>query len=701
MPRVFKEWSCGTSGTGDGLTEEEVLALAVKPDYEAAESDAAGILNKPDLTQSETFNADKAAATGYVKGVSRVLWNGYQYILNTDAVLQASRGNTDTVDQTALPSDGDGSESSDWVRNPTELQNVDASFPTVQLMLASSASYSDYEQGDLITVKSGSHSYEVALDTSTDSHVETSGGLKLYVIPGHNGYDIRAFGALPGSPDDVTGLVQKVIDMALTGAVQQVYAPDGPYLISSLSVGVKILGTINNRFGSGPYTFGSSVGAGDFAIVLDNVSGSLERVTVRNTGAGNGIWAALASTQETLSSVSTSTTYPLVTGSGSVGVAYGSDAAPGQQAITTVFNVVNSRDYDILHDIRYYSNSNTYTQLYALRTDNLGQPSTAGFRVNGRGSTYITCNAESNILAFLDEQTGANGAEENTYINFWAEGEPGGVINLLGIGSLMINPYGFVGGGSNIDIPINKGPYSTVIKKKGPRVGNADFGSQSDNLFKNSGVSEGLSGLNWNNAALSGSQIYGFNSVSIESASATTSITSDHLLNYIDLTQNEWLLGKTVTMACFGIAEAGVSMSLRGIVRTTSGSNLQYATSQTFSSSVAEIQKVSFNIPDDAQYLVFRIYASGGLSGSPAKAGEIASPVVFLGNDLQDMRQKSLVDGENTIYGDMKFVGGKPVLPEFLWATLPQGVAGAMIYIPDHPSGPSIGFHNGTNWAVL
>ena len=87
----------------------------VKPDYEAAESDAAGILNLPDLTQSETFNLDKAAAGEYEQGVSRILWNGFQYALNTDAVLQAARGNSDTVDQTVLPSAGDGSLSSDWV----------------------------------------------------------------------------------------------------------------------------------------------------------------------------------------------------------------------------------------------------------------------------------------------------------------------------------------------------------------------------------------------------------------------------------------------------------------------------------------------------------------------------------------------------------------------------------------------------------
>ena len=49
MPRVFDNWGCGTGGTGIVLTEADVLALAVKPDYEAAESDAAGILNKPDI----------------------------------------------------------------------------------------------------------------------------------------------------------------------------------------------------------------------------------------------------------------------------------------------------------------------------------------------------------------------------------------------------------------------------------------------------------------------------------------------------------------------------------------------------------------------------------------------------------------------------------------------------------------------------
>ena len=64
-----------------------------------------------------SFNASVAALGGYSQGVSRIDDGGYIYTLNTDAVLQAARGNTDTVDQTVLPSAGDGSESSDWVRD--------------------------------------------------------------------------------------------------------------------------------------------------------------------------------------------------------------------------------------------------------------------------------------------------------------------------------------------------------------------------------------------------------------------------------------------------------------------------------------------------------------------------------------------------------------------------------------------------------
>ena len=62
-----------------------------------------------------SFNASVAALGGYSQGVSRIDDGGYIYTLNTDAVLQAARGNTDTVDQTVLPSAGDGSDSADWV----------------------------------------------------------------------------------------------------------------------------------------------------------------------------------------------------------------------------------------------------------------------------------------------------------------------------------------------------------------------------------------------------------------------------------------------------------------------------------------------------------------------------------------------------------------------------------------------------------
>ena len=56
-------------------------------------------------------------------------------------------------------------------------------------------------------------------------------------------------------------------------------------------------------------------------------------------------------------------TFTLATGSGSIGVSYGSDASPGTQAITCVFDTVIVRGYDICHRMRYYSNSNIYRKL--------------------------------------------------------------------------------------------------------------------------------------------------------------------------------------------------------------------------------------------------------------------------------------------------------------------------------------------------
>ena len=521
-----------------------------------------------------------------------------------------------------------------------------------------------FEAGTVLRI-SGIFADYIATDGVGDFYEPNAGGQEFNLVTIKPA--LAAWGCIEDSGVDDTLRVQAAIDWCAANEYN-LSAPGGPYLISSINVTCHIMGTVNNRFVAGRHTFTSAVGAGVYAVAITNYFGRLENVTVRNTGAGNGIDCRLCGTATVLKDVSTSTTFPRVTGSGSVGVKYGSVATPGEQAITGTYDVVNSRDYDICHKINYYSNSNTYKQLYALVTDNAAQPATAGFQVNGRGCTFIGCNAESNILFMLDEQGGAGGAEENTYINFWAEGEPFTEMNLKGEGSLMINPYGFVGGaGDTVSIPINKSATATVLKKKSGFSTVGDFSGQGVNLIKNAEISTDLGDLNWGSRATpSGNTIYGINSVQIRDTSAVTSISNDLLLSYIDLEAQPWLRGKTVTMACFGFAASGVNMSLRGVIREFDGSNIQYATGIAFDETPG-LRRISFNIPADtsggtdpnrARYVVFRILCSGVTAATPSIGGEIAMPMLFLGNDLQDMEPRPLSDGANTIYGNHTFYGG-------------------------------------------
>ena len=201
-----------------GLRDElDALALSiVKPDYDAAEADAAGILNKPDLTQSETYNVAKAAATGYVKGVSRILWNGYQYILNTDAVLQAARGNADTVDQTVLPSSGYGSDSSDWVKAGESLV-VPFTVKNVAALLADTRAHSVFGNGQIIRTLEEGFSYLVDLQSSLTHDITTAGGVKLLALPGPSGwYNALSFGLIGLGADDTAVIANIASKMGIS-----------------------------------------------------------------------------------------------------------------------------------------------------------------------------------------------------------------------------------------------------------------------------------------------------------------------------------------------------------------------------------------------------------------------------------------------------------------------------------------------------
>ena len=90
--------------------------------------------------------------------------------------------------------------------------------------------------GSYVTTRAEGFAYQVAASGAVDQHVTTAGGVKLYVLPGKSGYDIRAFGApCNGSDDDTAAINMAVMQVAVDGHGRIVYPAN---------MSVKILGTV-------------------------------------------------------------------------------------------------------------------------------------------------------------------------------------------------------------------------------------------------------------------------------------------------------------------------------------------------------------------------------------------------------------------------------------------------------------------------
>ncbi|MEZ5720475.1 MAG: glycosyl hydrolase family 28-related protein [Paracoccaceae bacterium] len=503
--------------------------------------------------------------------------------------------------------------------------------------------------------------FTVADAGASDHNLVTAGGVKLYVLPTSDGtYSVRAFGAVGDGVTDDTAAIQAAIDHCNANAAT-LQAPGGPYLVTTINVTCPLVGSINNRFSAGDTTFTSAVGAGEWAVVIDDLRGSIEQVTVRNTGAGNGIWAKRPSVKTALKDVSTSTTYTLVTGSGSIGVKYGTDTDPGAQAITATLQNVSARGYDICHFMSYYSNANTYQELYALHTNAGAAPASHGFKIDSRGNVFTGLQCESNFNISL-EMTSLS--YSNTLSQFWTEGTGIQEVIIGGSQNIVLNSIGSVGF-INGSIPMSVKPGNLMIRPHPSELTLADFRRSSENLIRNASFRHGIGGLNWNiigvgAPALGAVQVNGFNPVVLANPAGGT-VYMDHVMSYIDLDLYPWLRGKHLTWAAFGKAESGVNMTIRAIVRNAGGSNLQYATSSPFSQTEFDVQKCVAAVPEDpadARYIVFRVWATGVPTGGAGKAGEIACPMVFLGEDLATMAPRPLTDGANTLYGTQTVQGG-------------------------------------------
>lgn len=111
----------------------------------------------------------------------------------------------------------------------------------ITLTQSSQASDGYLLPGDLLWVALGNFTYRVAAEDATDFHLQTQGGVKLYVQIGERGYNARAFGAYGNGINDDTEalrLAQKAgVDFAddqRTGGLA--YLPEGRYLVDNLQI---------------------------------------------------------------------------------------------------------------------------------------------------------------------------------------------------------------------------------------------------------------------------------------------------------------------------------------------------------------------------------------------------------------------------------------------------------------------------------
>lgn len=78
-------------------------------------------------------------------------------------------------------------------------------FPTLAAMLADEdRNYDFYSTGQTVLTLAEGFRYKVAAADATDHHLTTGGGLKLYVLPGPDGfYPLKAFGAVANNSTDI------------------------------------------------------------------------------------------------------------------------------------------------------------------------------------------------------------------------------------------------------------------------------------------------------------------------------------------------------------------------------------------------------------------------------------------------------------------------------------------------------------------
>lgn len=121
-------------------------------------------------------------------------------------------------------------------------------FTTVAALLADTGTYTTYAAGQI--VEAGGFRYQVATSIASDHHLTTAGGVKLYVLAGDNGYNVKAFGAVGDGVADDTAEIQTAINSAAPLGIS-VFIPAGTYKITTLTLpqqhgGIEVYGEASN-----------------------------------------------------------------------------------------------------------------------------------------------------------------------------------------------------------------------------------------------------------------------------------------------------------------------------------------------------------------------------------------------------------------------------------------------------------------------
>ena len=169
-----------------------------------------------------------------------------------------------------------------------ELSNVAAVLADAVLSYTAGTGRVAVTAGNIIRTRSEGFSYQVAASGASNHHITTAGGVKLYVLPSGNGYNVKAFGAVAsGLVADVT-TNSTAFNTAITAASVAggaVYVPAGTYFTLRVALLSNVLlqgdgaGSIlmQDESATGyPFVLGANIGSGG----TTSTTGNLRNITV-------------------------------------------------------------------------------------------------------------------------------------------------------------------------------------------------------------------------------------------------------------------------------------------------------------------------------------------------------------------------------------------------------------------------------------